>query len=342
MSHHGLVIVSKIMKLRTQMANRYKMPPIFFIVVIGVISFGVWKTLPLIYSPEKQVVADRPLDPAELMSSVKDIPTGTFRYGGSTSWATIRAEVDAVLRFGIPKFKLNYVHPNGSSSSEKGIEMLLDGQLDFAQSSKGIPAELQKLAAKKGIKIKEIPIAIDAMTVVVHPSLNLPGITLEQLHEITTGKIKNWRVIGGPDLPIHVYSLNGEELNGVSFIPIKNSTDAFQRVSIDPSAIHLGASSTLAVPQCQIKTLPIGTGNGKFVAPYRLPEIPAAVCSSRNHNQVDPTVFQTAAYPLLRKLSVIVIEDGSPKQRAGEAYARMLKTAQGQALIKKAGYLSLQ
>jgi phosphate transport system substrate-binding protein len=276
------------------------------------------------------------------MSSAKDIPTGTFRYGGSTSWAPIRTEIDAVMRFSTPNFKLNYVHPNGSSSSEKGIEMLLAGQLDFTQSSKGIPAESQKLAAKKGIKIKEIPIAIDAMTVVVHPSLKLSGITLEQIHEITTGKIKNWRVIGGADLPIHVYSLNGEELSGVSFIPIKNSTDAFQKVSIDPSAIHLGASSTLAVPQCQIKTLPIGTGNGKFVAPYQLPAISPADCSSQNHNQVNPTVFQTAAYPLLRKLSVIVVENDSLKQRAGEAYARMLQTAQGQTLIKKAGYLNLQ
>lgn len=325
------------------MANRYKLPPIFFIAVIGVIFFGVWKILPIfIWDSEKPIVVNRPLYPAELMNSAKDIPTGTFRYGGSTSWATIRAEVDAVLRFSIPNFKLNYVHPNGSSSSEKGIKMLLDGQLDFAQSSKGIPVELQKLAAKKSVKIKEIPIAIDAMIVVVHPSLKLPGITLEQLHEITTGKIKNWRAINGADLPIHIYSLNGEELNGALFTSIKNSTDAFQKVSIDPSGIHLGASSTLAVPQCRIKTLPIGTGNGMFVAPYQLPAIAPADCSSQHHNQVNPAVFQTAAYPLLRKLSVIVVEDGSLKQRAGEAYARMLQTAQGQILIKKAGYLSLQ
>ena len=323
------------------MAN--KIPPIFFVTVFGLILFGIWKVLPIFtHSSEKPIVADRTLDPAELMSSAKDIPTGTFRYGGSTSWAPIRSEIDTVMRFGIPNFKLTYIHPNGGSSSEKGIEMLLAGQLDFAQSSKGIPAELQKIATTKGIKIKEIPIAIDAMTVVVHPSLKLPGITLEQLQEITTGKIKNWRVIGGADLPIHIYSLNGEELNGAPFIPIKNSTDAFQKVSIDPSAIHLGASSTLAVPQCQIKTLPIGTGNGQFVAPYRLPAIDSADCSSRNHNQVNPTVFQTAAYPLLRKLSVIIVEDGSLKQRSGEAYARMLKTAQGQILIKKAGYLNLQ
>ncbi len=325
------------------MISKYKMPPIFFIAVAGLISFGAWKILPIIIqSPEKPIIADQLLNPAELMSSAKDIPTGTFRYGGSTSWVPIRTKIDAIIRFGIPDFKLNYVHPNGNSSSEKGIEMLLAGQLDFAQSSKGIPAESQKLAAKKGIKIKEIPIAIDAMTVIVNPSLKLPGITLEQLHEITTGKIKNWRVVNGIDLPIHVYSLNGEELNGVSFIPIKNSTDAFQKVSIDPSAIHLGASSTLAVPQCQIKTVPIGTGNGKFVAPYQLPAVAPGDCSIQNHNQVNPAVFQTAAYPLLRKLSVVVVDNDSLKQRAGEAYARMLQTAQGKALIKQTGYLNLQ
>lgn len=323
--------------------NRYRIPPIFVIVVVAAILFGFWKIVPvLVHNPEKLTTADRPLDPNELMSSTRNTPTGTFRYGGSTSWAPIRAEIDQVIRFSMPNFKLSYIHPNDNSSSEKGIEMLLADQLDFAQSSKGIPAKLQKIATQKGIKIKEILIVIDGVTVVVHPSLKLPGITLEQLHEITTGKIKNWRVIGGADLPISIYSLNGEELNGVSFIPTKNSTDAFQKVSIDPSAIYLGASSSLAVPQCQIKTLPIGTGNGQFVAPYQLPAIAPADCSSRNHNQVNPTVFQTAAYPLLRKLSVIVVEDGNLKQRAGEAYTQMLKTAQGQMLIKKAGYLNLQ
>ncbi len=322
------------------MANR--IPPIFFVTALGLISFGIWKTLPTFtHSPEKLIMADRSLNPTELMSSVKDIPTGNFRYGGSTSWAPVRSEIDTVMRFGIPNFKLTYIHPDGGSSSEKGIEMLLAGQLDFAQSSKGIPAELQKLATKKRIKITEIPIAIDAMTVVVHPSLKLPGITLEQLHEIVSGNIKNWRVFGGDNQPIKIYSLNGEELNGAPFTPIKNSTDAFQRVAIDPSAIYLGASSSLAVPQCQIKTLPIGIGNGKFVAPYQLPAISPADCSSRNHNQVNPTVFQTADYPLLRKLSVIVVVDGNLKQRAGQAYARILKTVQGQMLIKKAGYLNL-
>ena len=151
------------------MANR--IPPIFFVIVFGLISFGIWKVLPIFtHSPEQPIMVDRTLDPAELMSSVKDIPTGTFRYGGSTSWAPIRSEIDTVMRLGTPNFKLAYIHPNGGSSSEKGIEMLLAGQLDFAQSSKGIPAELQKIATAKGIKIKEIPIAIDAITVVVHPS----------------------------------------------------------------------------------------------------------------------------------------------------------------------------
>jgi phosphate transport system substrate-binding protein len=317
-----------------------KIPPIFFILAIGISMFGIWKILPLfIKDTEKSPTADRSLTPATLMSAVPNIPSGTFNYGGSTTWAPIRKEVDTVIRFG-SNFKLVYVHPStGNPSTNKGIEMLLDGKLDFVQSSKGIPTELQQYATQKGIKLKEIPIAIDAIAVVVHPSLKLPGLTLEQLQEIQAGKITNWRVIGGADLPIRIYALNSEDLNGTKFTPIKNATDAFQKISIDPGGIYWGASVTLAVPQCGVKTIPMGTDGGKFVSPYQVPVVPD--CSAQQHNQVNPAVFQTGSYPLLRKLSVIVIEDGSLKQKAGEAYAQMLLTAQGQSLIRKAGYLNL-
>ena len=53
-----------------------------------------------------------------------------------------------------------------------------------------------------GKKTKEEVIAYDALAVVVHPSNKVSNLTREQLEGIFTGKIKNWKEVGGADMKI--------------------------------------------------------------------------------------------------------------------------------------------
>ena len=57
-----------------------------------------------------------------------------------------------------------------------------------------------------GKKTKEEVIAYDALAVVVHPSNKVSNLTREQLEGIFTGKIKNWKEVGGADMKIVAYS----------------------------------------------------------------------------------------------------------------------------------------
>lgn len=57
--------------------------------------------------------------------------------------------------------------------------------------------------AKKNAK--EVVIAYDALAVVVHPSNKVDNLTREQLEGIFTGKIKNWKEVGGADMKIVAY-----------------------------------------------------------------------------------------------------------------------------------------
>jgi phosphate transport system substrate-binding protein len=316
-----------------------KIPPIGFIAIGLVAVVGISQLSKIIFPQSSQVSPKI----SELMSSIQHVPAGTFRYGGSTTWATGRKEVDAGIKLSFRDFKLLYVNPDsGNPSTSKGIEMLLDGKLDFVQASKDIPEDLRKQAETRGIKLKQLPIAIDGIAVAVNPSLNIPGLTLDRLDLIRSGKITNWREVGGQDLPIHIYASNADEINGAAFTKIVNSTDAFRKVASDPAGIHFGSSGTLTIAQCGIKTLAIGTDIDRLVAPYQLPAIAPKDCSTQKHNQLNPDVFQSGAYPLLRKLSVVIIEDGTSRQQAGEAYANMLLSTQGQKLLRQAGYLNIQ
>ncbi len=94
-------------------------------------------------------------------SNVQNVPSGIFNYGGSTSWAPIRLSVDSALQAARPEFRLRYLDPaTGTASSTSGIRMLLEGQIQFAQSSRPITAQEQQEAQQKGFSLREIPIGL--------------------------------------------------------------------------------------------------------------------------------------------------------------------------------------
>ncbi len=65
----------------------------------------------------------------------------------------------------------------------------------------------EKDAAKSaGILPIEHIVAMDGIVIAVHPSNPIANLAVEQIRDIYTGKIRNWKELGGPDLPIVVIS----------------------------------------------------------------------------------------------------------------------------------------
>lgn len=59
-----------------------------------------------------------------------------------------------------------------------------------------------------------VPVAWDALVVIVNPDNPVDDMTLQQLRDIFDGKITNWKEVGGPDAPIHVLARQGK-ISGV-------------------------------------------------------------------------------------------------------------------------------
>jgi len=89
--------------------------------------------------------------------------------------------------------------------SGNGITALLNGSADIACMSREIlKAEKEKADIKK-ISLSLTNVAFDGITIAVNSSLNLEDLTLAQLRAIFTGKIKNFKEVGGDDLSINLY-----------------------------------------------------------------------------------------------------------------------------------------
>lgn len=87
-----------------------------------------------------------------------------------------------------------------------GISALLEGTTDIAMASRKMKMGEKLKLQDAGKAFKEVTIAFDALAVVVNPNNKVSKLTREQLEGIFTGKIKNWKEVGGDDMPIVVYS----------------------------------------------------------------------------------------------------------------------------------------
>lgn len=321
-----------------------------FLITLGLTISGIWWVVAKIKNePSKN--DNKNNNNIVNFDEVSNVPEGTFSYGGSTVWASIRGDIDKNLTFAFPNFQLRYVDPpQGSPSSGKGIKMLLENQLDFAQSSRSLKDEEYQKAQQKGFNLKEIPVAIDGMAIAVHPDLNIPGLTVEQFCNIYLGKITNWSEIGGENREIHPYlkqdqdvfpcELEVKDVSKKHVRFINTTTEALRQVAKDKSGLYW-SSASLLVSQCSIKTIPVGKSIDKLIPPYQMPFIPLDQCN-QNPNKVNVEVFKNGQYPLSRRLLVIVKEDGDIAQKAGEAYANLLLTEQGQKMIEELGFVPLK
>ncbi|MFO8037472.1 MAG: phosphate ABC transporter substrate-binding protein [Anaerolineales bacterium] len=86
--------------------------------------------------------------------------------------------------------------------SGTGIASLINGTVDIANASRKMKAEEIKNAESNGVNPVEFVIARDAIAVIVHLENPVEQLTIKQISDIYSGKIKNWQEVGGEDRPI--------------------------------------------------------------------------------------------------------------------------------------------
>ncbi|MEM9449351.1 MAG: PstS family phosphate ABC transporter substrate-binding protein [Cyanobacteria bacterium P01_E01_bin.6] len=293
------------------------------------------------------------ITPAETLSTVENIPAGAFAYGGSTTWAPIRRDIDSLISLVHPDFELTYTSPStGSPGSGAGIRMLLNDQLAFAQSSRQLKPSEMEAAMQQGFSLREVPVALEGIAVVVHPDLNIDGLTTDQLRKIYIGQINNWNQVGGPNLSIDPYTRRpgssgtvdffvDEIMEGADFTQsaffVGTTTEALRSLSTDLAGIYYGSAAEV-VDQCTVKPLAIGHTSETLVTLHQTPLVQPSICPSQR-NQVNPDVLADETYPLTRQLWVIIKENGQVEQRAGEAYVDLMLSQEGQKFLETSGFV---
>ena len=125
--------------------------------------------------------------------------------------------------------------------SGTGIAALINGTTSIAESSRPMKAEeITKAESQQHGKLKELAVALDALSIYVNDVNPLTEMSLPQARKIYTGQITNWKDVGGPDAPIVLYS---RENNSGTYVFFKEHV--LQNDDYDPSAQTLPGTASV-------------------------------------------------------------------------------------------------
>jgi len=139
--------------------------------------------------------------------------------------------------------------------SGTGIAAMIAGTTDIAESSRPMKDKEIALAKERGVNPIEHEVALDALSVIVNPANPVDKLTIDQLSDIFTGRITNWKQVGGSDEKIILLSRDKNSGSHVFFLEHvvrrgnENGPEEFVQ-----SALMLPSSEAIAVQVATDKT----------------------------------------------------------------------------------------
>ncbi len=209
--------------------------------------------------------------------------------------------------------------------SGTGINALLAGTTDIADSSRAMKrSEKEKLASTGGSAV-EYKVAIDGLMLVVNPSNPVTGLNLQQAKDIFTGAITNWSEVGGKDEKIVLVSRDTSSGTYEAFkeLVLKGSNPASNALL---QASNQAVATTVSQTPNAIGYIGLGYASDKTKA--------LAV------NGVQPTVETVKKGKYLVRRYLYMYTNGQAKGLAG-SFINFVLSAEGQKIVAEEGFVPM-
>jgi phosphate transport system substrate-binding protein len=230
----------------------------------------------------------------------------------------------------------------GISGTGGGFKKFCRGETDFANASRPISKKEMEECAKLGIKFYEMPVAFDALTVIVNPANTaVTSLTVAELKKMwepaAQGKVMNWKDVNPafPDQALKLYGPGAdsgtfdyftEAVNGKAkasrgdFTASEDDNVLVQGVSRDKGGLGYFGFAYYIENQKKLKAVAIDGGKG--------PVLPS------------PETVQNGTYaPLARPIFIYVAEKSLEKPEVREYLDFYMKNAAK--LVKEVKYVPL-
>lgn len=222
--------------------------------------------------------------------------------------------------------------------SGTGMASLISGTCDIAMSSRNIKQKEIDQAKAKGRSPVEVKVALDGIAVVVHPKNTVGKLTLNQLADIFSGRITNWKQVGGADAKIVVLS---REVNSGTHVYFKEHVlrrnDPDSKEEFAPGALMLSSSQAIA-DEVAGNPSAIGYYGMGYISPKQKT---VAVAKDEKSEYIEPTIdnVMKGLYPISRPLFLCVEEQ---QDEAVKKFIDFALSPEGQAIVKETDFVPIK
>jgi len=210
-----------------------------------------------------------------------------------------------------------------------GFKSLADGSAKIANASRFIKESELETCIKKKVYPVPFAVAYDCIVPVVHPSNIVKNLTREQLKGIFSGKITNWKAVGGPNSPIVVV---GRDTSSGTYGTWQDMImDKGGKTRVTPRAQVTASSGALMTAIAQNRNAIGYDGMGyvnKSVKAINVDGIKASAANARS-----------GKYPLARYLYMFT--NGWPEGHILD-FIKFMQGEVGQRIVSSTGFVSLR
>lgn len=205
-----------------------------------------------------------------------------------------------------------------------GFGALLVDRCDIAAASRPASTNESELARSRGIELQDHVIGAYSVAVIVNAASPLANLTPEQVRDVFSGAVQNWKDVGGPEAPIHLYVRD----------PISGTHLGFRELAMEnkPYALGLNTCTNYAEIVQAVARDVNGIGYVSFDQTTKPGIKPVTV------GGIAPTAqtVTSAQYPYERVLRLYTSK--GKESDVTRAFLDFVLSARGQEVVAQAGY----
>lgn len=241
-------------------------------------------------------------------AAVENSELTVLTVSGSSTGVSIMEALQPAFEKSTSSMRLRILEGAGNAGSLDGVK---NGQLDLALRTRPLEKDAQGVGG--------IDIGRSAVGVFVHPDNGVTSISKEALIGIFSGKIHNWKEVGGADLPVVVYVREPDESN----------TEIFRDTILGDTAFP--ASAQVTTSSVKIISAVAGTRGGIGYGGWTAVVSSGAKVAALSIDGAGPTDI---AYPMFTPLSLVYTVDN---QKKVQVFLDWISSEAGRNAVKNIG-----
>ena len=205
-----------------------------------------------------------------------------------------------------------------------GLGALIVGRCDIAAASRDASTNEVELAKARGVEFNDATIGAYDVAVIVNAGSAIGSLTKDQVRDLFTGTVPNWKEVGGPDAPVHLHIRH----------PISGTYLGFRELAMEnkPYALHLQTYTNYADIVKAVAQDVGGIGYATIDLASTVGVKPVSIAG------VAPSVaaVNKGQYPYARTLRFYTDKaNATPTTRS---FIEFVQSTRGQEIVKRMGY----